>query len=106
MDPDTVTPEWTYQDYEQKRSAKLDSLVEILLHHLARDGQPAIVPSRQVPTQPSAQQQQQQQQEPPQTGAQSNNLLPDKIVVYSYFPSSFHLIKMVSDHQRSELQCD
>ena len=86
MDPDTVTPEWTYQDYEQKRSAKLDSLAEILLHHLARDGQLAIVPSQQVLTQPSAQQQQQQQQEPLQTGAQSNNLLPDKIVIYSYFP--------------------
>src|ERR1700761_8224758 len=100
---DTVLPAHTYKEYKEQPSAKLESLVKILQHHLAEDGRPAIVPSRQVPTQPSAQQ---QQQEPPQTGEQSNNLLPDKIVVYSYFPSSFHLIKMVSDHQRSELQCD
>lgn len=100
---DTVLPARTYEDYKKQPSAKLESLVEILRHHLAEDGRPAIAPSRQVPTQPS---EQQQQQEPPQTGAQSNSLLPDKIVVYSYFPSSFHLIKMVSDHQRSELRRD
>jgi hypothetical protein len=100
--------ERTYQEYQQERSAKLDTLVEILLHHLARDGAPGINPSRHIPTDPPEQQQQQEQQEPPQgqeqAGAQSKTLPPDKIIVYSYFPSAFGLIKMVSNHQRSELQ--
>ena len=94
----------TYQMYESARSAKLDSLVEILQHHLANDGAPGITPTRHTEQalsllQPQPQRQQQQQ-------IQASPSPPDKIIVYSFFPSSFGLIKMVGHHflcERSQL---
>ncbi|KAH9019253.1 P-loop containing nucleoside triphosphate hydrolase protein [Lactarius pseudohatsudake] len=92
----------TYEMYEAAPSAKLDSLVEILKHHLEADGAPVKVPTRQADLPLSAfksssseekdeeqqqQHQQQQQQQAPKT--------PDKIIVYSFFSSAFWLIKMV-----------
>ncbi|KAH9046210.1 P-loop containing nucleoside triphosphate hydrolase protein [Lactarius hengduanensis] len=92
----------TYEMYEAAPSAKLDSLVEILKHHLEADGAPVKVPTRQADLPLSAfksssseekdeeqqqQHQQQQQQQAPKT--------PDKIIVYSFFSSAFWLIEMV-----------
>jgi hypothetical protein len=89
----TVLP---YDEYKLKPSAKLDALVEILQHHLATDGAPPKRPSRQMQEPVSvAQSFQQQQQQPPEPQAQTE--LPDKIIIYSYFPSAFDLIQMVSD---------
>jgi hypothetical protein len=86
--------------YKKARSAKLDSLVEILWHHLANDGAPAITPTHHTEEAPSLSQPQ------PQPQQQIQGLPPDKIIVYSFFPSSFGLIKMVGHCflcQRSEL---
>jgi hypothetical protein len=86
----------TYAMYKNARSAKLDTLVEILQHHLANDGASAIYPSLGTEKEPSS--------SPPQP--QQEDLGPDRMIVYSFFPSSFGLIEMVSHRflcQRSEL---
>ncbi|KAH9018911.1 P-loop containing nucleoside triphosphate hydrolase protein [Lactarius hengduanensis] len=82
------------ESYRRVPSAKLDSLVEILKHHLAEDGARMVFPTRHIPwshsaTSSSQQQQQQQQQR------QQASTLPDKVIVYAYFTTSFNLIKMV-----------
>jgi hypothetical protein len=97
-----ITAAKTYEMYESARSAKLDSLVEILQHHLANDGASGITPTRQTEQALSLSQQQHQDQQQ----IQASPSPPDKIIVYSFFPSSFGLIKMVGHHflcERSQL---
>jgi hypothetical protein len=99
----------TFEGYCTVPSCKLESLVEILIHHLAMDNAPGIEPSRQrspeafisstascspspspsLPPSPLRQPQQQQQQS-------HITSPPDKIIIYSYFATSFDFIKMVS----------
>lgn len=83
----------TYEMYEKARSVKLDSLVEVLKHHLATDGAPAKVPSRQIK---SSEPQSSQEQRQPQPQQEQGHTAPDKIIVFSYFPSAFWLIEKVS----------
>ena len=80
----------TYEMYKKARSAKLDSLVEVLKHHLATDGAPAKVPLRQIKSSELQSSQQLQRQQEQGCAA------PDKIIVFSYFPSAFWLIEKVS----------
>src|ERR1700761_5437297 len=97
-----ITAAKTYETYESARSAKLDSLVEILQHHLANDGASGITPTRQTEQALSLSQQQHQDQQQ----IQASPSPPDKIIVYSFFPSSLGLIKMVGHHflcERSQL---
>ena len=82
----------TYADYLAKPSAKLDQLVRILQHHLAKDGAPGM--TEEEVSEPLDQQQ--PRRPPPQEQQVVGSLDPDKIIVYSYFPSSFWLIKLVS----------
>jgi hypothetical protein len=96
----------TIDDYRTLPSCKLDSLVEILNHHLATDNAPAIQPSRQRPPEafisPHASPSPSQSPLPipphlPQQQQESDTISPpDKIIIYSYFPTSFDFIKMVS----------
>lgn len=89
----------TWQMYQAGPSMKLDLLVEIVQHHLATDSAPEIVPRRASvlpPTafQPSKQQQQHSHHHQPHQNKQMHTS-PNKIIMYSYFPSAFWLIKMV-----------
>lgn len=95
----------TYEEYRKAPSCKINSLVEIVHHHLAADDAPGIEPSRQRSQEafftPSA-------SESPPVSAPPSPLLqpqqeqtqasdtPDKIIVYVFFISSFSLITMVS----------
>jgi hypothetical protein len=109
----------TFEGYRTVPSCKLESLVEILIHHLAMDNAPGIEPSCQRPSEafisptashlplpslpPSPVRQLQQQQQ------QSHiTVPPHKIIIYSYFATSFDLIKMVSSWIRlqSSTQAD
>ncbi|KAH9048618.1 P-loop containing nucleoside triphosphate hydrolase protein [Lactarius deliciosus] len=93
----------TYEMYEAAPSAKLDSLVEILKHHLEADGAPVKVPTRQADLPPSTfksssseeKDEEQQQQHRQQRQQQQAPKTPDKIIVYSFFSSAFWLIEMV-----------
>ena len=98
-----------YEEYQAQPSGKLERLVAILRHHLASDGASEMRTMEQEEKEeasgPSQQQQSQQQPQPPPPPPQQQQqqqqhgppLPPDKIIVYSYFPSSFWLIKLVSD---------
>ena len=92
----------TYADYLLEPSAKLDMLVNILSHHLVRDGAPGMSTMGQMEekdemSKPSQHESQPQPQPPLQQLQQGPPLPPDKIIVYSDFPSSFWLIRLVSD---------
>ena len=97
----------TVEGYRTVPSCKVDSLVEIAIHHLAADDAPSMEPSRQrpsdafrspppsrstspLPQPPAPQQPQQDEQRSHQTSP------PDKIVIYSYFLKNFELINLVS----------
>jgi hypothetical protein len=78
--------------------------VEILQHHLAKDGAPAITPARQTETAVVVAESKSSQDRPRRQRLEpAGQLPPDKIIVYSYFPSSFELIKVVS-HDRFVFQ--
>ena len=77
----------TYEKFHEEPSAKLIMLIGIVLHHLASDG---VLGYGSCEPEPPQQQQSQQQKLGPVLG-------PDKIVIHSCFPSSFWLIKLVSD---------
>ncbi|KAH9011430.1 P-loop containing nucleoside triphosphate hydrolase protein [Lactarius deliciosus] len=96
----------SYEGYRNVPSCKLDSLVEIINHHLAADDMPGIEPSRQrplgaflrpgapptqSPSPPSSPLHHQQQQNEALLAHQT----PDKIVVCSYFVRSLILIQTV-----------
>lgn len=84
--------------YNEVPSCKLESLVEILNHHLAEDDAPGMQPSRQMPPVVTSSQRV-GENEPPstsQTRPQRTSSMPDKIVIYSFFTSSFTLIELVS----------
>ncbi|KAH9019867.1 P-loop containing nucleoside triphosphate hydrolase protein [Lactarius pseudohatsudake] len=98
----------SYEVYRTIPSCKLDSLVEIINHHLTADDRPGIEPSRQrplgafltpgapptqSPSPPSSPLHQQQQQNKASLAHQT----PDKIVVCSYFARSLNLIQRVLD---------
>jgi hypothetical protein len=103
-----------YDKYCEAPSCKLDSLVEIVQHHLATDGAPGMQPNRQRPaeafsasedspwnpSQPAQSSSRQEQQNNPRSLPQAQprgaSSMPDKIVIYSFFTSSFELITMVS----------
>jgi hypothetical protein len=91
----------TYEDYLLEPSAKLEELLNILEHHLKRDGAPVKAPGFGVAIQEQDKEgsEQLQQQESQQQEQQGSPLPPDKIVIHSYFASSFWLIKLVSDCQ-------
>jgi hypothetical protein len=98
----------TFEGYRKVPSCKLESLVEILSHHLATDNAPGLQPSRQRPQEaflspsgsrspspsPSPEHPSSGQPQQPQQSLEASP--PDKIVIYSYFATSFDLIKMVS----------
>jgi hypothetical protein len=91
----------TIEEYNMTRSAKLDTLVEILQHHLAKDGADALIPSRFVPPpsgswEPRLPKANEGRPKAQRTGQGVEDLPPDKIIVYSYFTSAFKLIKLVS----------
>jgi hypothetical protein len=122
-----------YAQYNLIPSCKLESLVEILTHHLAADGAPGLLPSRHRPaeyftrTHASSGKSSQEAQPSssnvsPPSSSSSNVALPssskavllpspqgrqlsqhtpsagapDKIIIYSFFASSFDLIRLVS----------
>ena len=110
-----------YTLYSKARSSKIESIVEIVKHHLLTDDAPAMRPSRQRPPEaflmspsssssnsspspsPSAHPSAQQTLQPRPTHCSSPTVqealghsMPDKIVIYSYFTSSFDLIRLVS----------
>lgn len=112
----------TMEQYNAAPSCKLQSLVEILKHHLAVDGAPGIKPSRHQPPEafespstspltpplplppilpPDVPLQSQQHQE-------NATSPPDKIVIYCYFATSFNFVEMVSCGMgmRSHVQAD
>ncbi|KAH9008003.1 P-loop containing nucleoside triphosphate hydrolase protein, partial [Lactarius hengduanensis] len=84
-----------YEAYLKDPSCKLDMLVEIVQHHLELDGAPGKNPSRQIPdSQPPspsspAPLNEQQNLQPHGPG------MPDKIIIYSFFATSFPLIELV-----------
>lgn len=79
----------TYEEYQVEPSGKLEMLLNILGHHLKWDGAPGLDVAEQEQLESQYQQQEQQ----------GRTLPPDKIVIHSYFASSFWLIKLVSDFQ-------
>ena len=96
-----------FDKYSPVPSCKLESLVEILRHHLASDGAPGMRPSRQRPAESfssspespwkaSAPHASSSHQSVPADPSQRAGSSPDKIIVYSFFTSSFKLIEMVS----------
>lgn len=105
--------------YERVPSAKLETLVEILRHHLAEDGAPGKVPSRinehaiaefDPPQQQRQRQELLQRQQGRERAGQKRQdedeereqddetpaLGPDKIIIYASFPSAFYLLYLVS----------
>jgi hypothetical protein len=100
----------TMEGYLAVPSCKINSLVEILSHHLAADNASGIEPSRQRPqqtfisssTSPSASRSPSPSppplpsRAPPRQQGADTGSPPDKIIIYSFFPTSFPLIKMVS----------
>jgi len=102
-----------YDRYSEFPSCKLESLVEILRHHLAADGASGARPSRErmpesfystraSPWTPreSAQPSSQVVAAPLPRPPAERNGAPDKIIIYSFFASSFDLITMVSWERR------
>ncbi|KAH8976383.1 P-loop containing nucleoside triphosphate hydrolase protein [Lactarius hatsudake] len=92
----TIGPEVKAADpesYKMVPSAKLDSLIDILKHHLAEDGARMMFPARHIPWSHSATSSSQQQQQRQQR--QQASTLPNKVIVHAYFTTSFDLIKMV-----------
>ena len=96
-----------YDKYRTVPSCKLESLVEILQHHLATDGAPGMHPSRQRPAEAfsssrespwkaSAPHAPSSQESVQGDSSQRAGSSPDKIIVYSFFTSSFKLIETVS----------
>ncbi|KAH9019860.1 P-loop containing nucleoside triphosphate hydrolase protein [Lactarius pseudohatsudake] len=101
----------TYEGYRAVPSCKLNSLVEILCHHLSIDNAPGIKPSRQrlqeafliphsswAPSPPGS------PLPKPQEGEGSHAIsIPDKIIVYTSFVTSFDLIQMVLKHHNIDV---
>lgn len=87
-----------YDQYSQVPSCKIESLVEILRHHLATDGASGVRPSRQIldASSPGASSQVTPVSPMAPQPRPDINRTPDKVIVYSFFASSFSLIKMVS----------
>ena len=87
--------------YNEVPSCKLESLVEILNHHLALDDAPGVQPSRQMQPAVTSSQHVGENEPPPtsQVRPKGASSMPDKIVVYSFFTSSFTLIELVSCNQ-------
>ncbi|KAN0128350.1 P-loop containing nucleoside triphosphate hydrolase protein [Lactarius tabidus] len=77
-----------YDEYSDHPSCKIESLVEIINHHLSMDGAPGMRPSRQRTLEEFMTSHKSQSLE-------KNQSIPDKIIVYSFFTSSFELIDMV-----------
>lgn len=115
----------THEMYKEEPSAKLETMVDIVKHHLAADGAPGLVPRLAIPLPESAlrppqhrpeQPEQPQEQPDPEQQKQRQQRLekhrkrqdqkqvdasgkPDKIIIYAYFPSSFWLLKLASKHR-------
>lgn len=87
-----------YDQYSQVPSCKIESLVEILRHHLVTDGASGVRPSRQIldASSPGASSQVTPVSPMAPQPRPDINRTPDKVIVYSFFASSFSLIKMVS----------
>lgn len=99
-DGDEQAWEKSYEDYRAKPSAKLEKLLEILEHHLERDGAPGMsgtAEEQEEEGSESPEEQRPQAERQQQQLEQEHLLLPDKMVIRSYFASSFWLIKLVSD---------
>ncbi|KAH8986189.1 P-loop containing nucleoside triphosphate hydrolase protein, partial [Lactarius hatsudake] len=84
-----------YEAYLKDPLCKLDMLVEIVQHHLELDGALGKIPSRQLPgsqpPSPSSPAPQNEHQNPQSHGPG----MPDKIIIYSFFATSFPLIELV-----------
>lgn len=78
----------TYVEYLAEPSGKLDHLVAILRYHLAEDGAPGLSQEGISELLRPSQREGPYGPPPPRPS-------PDKIIVFSYFPSSFWLIKLV-----------
>lgn len=90
----------TLQDFEENPTAKLQALVRILLHHISAPGAKPLVNKPEYALKPLA-------ELPP--FPEANTLVeeegfryeqhtgdePDKIIVFSYFPSNEHILKAV-----------
>src|ERR1700744_1801805 len=83
-----------FQAYLEQPSCKLDTLVEIVKHHLQFDGALGITPSHQSPHSPLLVPSQRLTTPIPSIPTQYDGM-PDKIIVYSYFVTSFPLIELV-----------
>ncbi|KAH9019722.1 P-loop containing nucleoside triphosphate hydrolase protein [Lactarius pseudohatsudake] len=110
----------SYEGYRAIPSCKLDSLVEIVNHHLAADDKPGIEPSRQrplgafltpgalaPPTQSPSPPSSPLRQQKKQNKASLAHQTPDKIVVCSYFVRSLDLIQTVlNEHDIQAFKID
>ncbi|KAH9011667.1 P-loop containing nucleoside triphosphate hydrolase protein [Lactarius pseudohatsudake] len=107
----------TYEGYRTIPSCKLNTLVEIVHHHLSVDNAPGIEPSRHCPPEafltppvtpasspPGSPVLGSQEGIAPEHGGVSRTAsMPDKIIVYCYFLTSFKLIQMVFDHHKIDV---
>lgn len=85
------------EDWERQKSTKLEALVTILQHHLARDtAEPLVVEGGSNNLIPG----------PPDSAPRAPNAPRDKIVVFTVFPSNLDIVEEVSNNTSEYRPCE